>query len=120
MGLITREVTIQAGQQFLGTEFSVAPFKPGNVLRLLEVNRRMGNESKTWEIRKTSPGGGVLTIQQSVDPSTGLPAASTDTDVLANGEQFATILEPGEQIQIVTTGATDAMRAKLYLEEVQF
>ncbi len=116
MSLITREVTIQAGSQFLGTEFSVAPAKPGNILRLKELDLEMGPESKTWIVRKNTRGGLQLVLAQSLD-DTGAPAANTDTDVLIKGEDIEVILEPGDQIQIVTTGATSEMRAKIYYGE---
>ncbi len=116
MSLITREVTIQAGQQFLGTEFSVAATKPGNVLRLKELDLQMGPESKTWIVRKVTKGGLQLALARSLD-DTGAPAAATDTDVLIKGEDIEVILEPGDQVQIVTTGATSEMRAKIYYDE---
>lgn len=116
--LRTVEATIGAGNQFLGTEFKIGPMRPGNILLLYEVDLKMGSEAKTWEIRKVLKGGvDFVTLLQSIDPSTGAPAATTDSSVVGAREDVAVLLEPGDQIQIVTTSATSAMFAKLYVLE---
>jgi len=118
--LISQARTITAGQQFAGTEFSIGPADPNNALRLLEVNLRMGTESKTWRIEKRKTDGTVIVLlQQSTDP-TGVPAANTAEGVVMRGDDVEVLLLAGEQIQIKTTGATAAMRAQIYLEELTF
>lgn len=107
--------TVPAGQQFTATEFSIALDAPGNRMMLFEANLSLGSENKTWEIRKVV-GGGFVRILRSLD-SSGVPTATTDTDVIASGEDINVILEPGDQIQILTTGATSEMLAKLYIIE---
>lgn len=113
------EVDIGAGNQFLGTEFKAqAPTDPlRNFLRLKELNLEMGTESKTYRIEKRRANGDILAlIQQSTD-GMGAPAANTDESVVLKGEDIEVKLAPGEQIQIVTTGATAAMRCKIIFEE---
>lgn len=118
--LLTFEAEITAGQQFLGTEFKITPPKRDSALRLVELDLKMGVESKTFRIEKrNSAGDPVALIQQSVD-SMGAPAASTAESVILKGPDIELLFAPGDQPSITTTGATAAMRAKLYFEEVPF
>lgn len=118
--LIERTVVKTAGTQFAGTEFSVTPLTQGAVLKLRELNLQMGTESKTFRVEKRdAQGNKIALIQQSVD-GTGAPAPSTAESVVITGGEFEVLLTPGEQIQIVTTGATAGMRATAYYEEVFF
>lgn len=115
--LRTVEISITAGQQFLGTEVKVAPLRPGNALLFFEVNLKMGAEAKTWEIQKVPKGASGIILLQSVDQTTGAPTATTEQDVIGSREDVAVLLEAGDQIQIVTGAATSAMYAKLYFIE---
>lgn len=118
--LVTQERSIAAAAQFGGTEFSVASPNPNGSLKLLELDLEMGTESKTWRVVKTNSAGTVIAlIQQSTD-SMGAPAANTDESVVLIGPDVELLLERGDQIQIITTGATAAMVAKVYFEEVIF
>lgn len=110
---------ITAGQQFLGTEFR-AQSPSRKALKLQELNLAMGVESKTWRIiKRDRTGAQTALIAQSVN-SSGVPAATTDESVIVNGAEFETLLLPGEQIQIITSGASSAMRARLYFVESDF
>ena len=118
--LFTHEVIVPAGSQFTGTEFSVQPPTQRSILQLKELDLQMGTESKSFRIEKRAPDGSIRAlIQQSTDNS-GVPAVNTAESVILTGPDVEVLLEPGEQIQIVTTGATAEMRAKLYLEDVTF
>ena len=114
--ILTRNQTVSAGQQFIGTEFTISPSRPGAILRLLEVNLAMGSESKTWKIFKKTVDGLILVIAQST--VNGSFAANTVQHVLLNGDNANIVFERGDQIQIETTGASSEMKAKLYLTEV--
>ncbi len=117
---ITQVRSILAASQFVGTEFSVGPVTRGAFLRLKELDLQMGTEAKTFRIEKRSANGSLrVLIQQSVD-NAGAPATTLSESVILLGSDIEVLLEPGEQIQIVTTGATSVMTAKLYLEEVSF
>lgn len=114
------EADIAAASQFLGTEFRAqAPTDPlRKFLKLRELNLQMGTESKTYRIEKRRADGTVFgLIQQSTD-SMGVPAANTAESVILKGADIEVTLAPGEQIQIVTAGATAAMRCKIIYEEV--
>lgn len=118
--MIQTSVAKLAGTQFLGNEFKVQAAHRNGFLKLKELNLQMGTESKTFRIEKRTTGGAVIVlVQQSVD-GTGAPAPTTAESVVITGGEFEVLLAPGEQVQIVTSGATSAMSAKLYLEEVIF
>lgn len=109
----SKQASILAGSQFLGTEFSAFPpgGKAGLRLRARELYLKMGSESKTWQvIRKwTNPAGTV--ISSIVRQNTG-----TETDVVLVGTDLDLSLRAGEQIQIVTTSATAALSAQIVYE----
>lgn len=112
------EASVAALAQFLGTEFKLSPKNPNSVLLLRELNLQMGTESKTFRIEKrNAQGQAIALVQQSVD-GTGAPAASTAESVILKGEDIELMFAPGDQVAIITVGATAAMRAKLYLLEV--
>lgn len=109
------------GSNFDGTEFA-AQAKSGYRLRIREIRIKMGAEAKTWQLQKRfTPAGGtqIASIHlQSVD-ALGAPAATTATDVVINGEDAALIdLLPGEQLQLVTAGASSAQHCRITYEEV--
>jgi len=119
--LLAFEQVKEAGQQFVGNEFAVQSPNRRKVLRLKEVSLQMGTESKTYRIEKRDSQGQLLALlQQSIDPQTGAPAPTISESVVIVGTEFEVLLQPGEQIQVVSSGATAAMRARLYLEETQF
>lgn len=112
--MITSEVfTIRAGDQFLGTEFrsSVAS------KRLKEVNLELGPEEKTWSVVKKLSNGAIITLAQSIDAQ-GDPGPSSDTSVVLRGEDYEVIIHIRDSIQVISTSATSAMRAKLYFEDL--
>lgn len=115
--LVTATETVAAGSQFVGTEFAVSPSRRGVVLWLYEVDIQMGSESKTWTLQKVLKNGSIVVLQQSRDLVSGAPGATTDSSVIISGPDILTLLEPGEQIQLVTSGATSTMVCKLYLVE---
>lgn len=117
--LIKKRVDIAAASQFAGTEFRVqAPNPDKQVLRLKQALLQMGTESKTWRfVVVDTDGAQIALIQQSTD-AMGVPAANTDESVILKGEDVEVILDKGQQVQVITTGATAAMRATLYFEVV--
>ncbi len=117
----TFEVSISAGSQFLGTEFlEVNPSRPNSVMVLKEVDLAMGGENKTWDLRKTSSvTGNSFRLLRSLDPNTGLPAANSVEDVVATFDDIGSLFEAGDVFAIVTSGATNAMRAKVYFLELE-
>jgi hypothetical protein len=116
--MLVFEADIGAGSQFAGSEFRAQARTKGAWLKLKELDLQMGTESKTFRVEKRDGEGNlVILIQQSTDAS-GAPAANTDESLLLTGPDIEVLLSPSEQIQVVTSGATSAMKAKLYLEEV--
>ncbi len=100
--------------QFDGDEFSAAPSKARDrILRVREILLKMGSESKGFEIQKVFTQGGV-TVRSQIN----VGIASTATDVVITAEDANILLLAGEQIQIVTTGATSAMQARILYEEL--
>lgn len=112
---LSQEVVKTAGNNFAGTEFSI-PGRRQSLRKLLEVNLVMGNESNSWEIRKTSTKSGALplVLRQS-ESAPGVFGPNTQKGVLLSGRDAETMLEPGEEIQVFTSGGTTAMRAKVLL-----
>jgi len=111
-------ISIAEGDQFLGTEFAAAinRRKSWSNLKVVEISLNMGSELKTWEITKLTSEGVDLTLARS--NTSGVPGPTADTDVLLLGDSAATYLQYGDVIKIVTTDATSAMRAQIYLEEI--
>jgi hypothetical protein len=116
--IVTYEASVAAAAQFLGTEFKIQPKNDRSVLMLRELDLQMGTESKTFRIVKRNPSGQqVALVQQSID-NTGAPAPSTAESVVLKGDDVELLFSYGDQIQITTSGATSAMRAKLYFLEL--
>ena len=112
------EVAIEAGAQFLGTEFRVqVPGRPRSARDVRSINLHMGAEPKSWRVEKVTAGGDRHLLRQSLDAQ-GAPAANTDTDVFLYGEEAGGRLEAGEQIQVTTSGADEAMSCRQEFEEV--
>lgn len=117
--LLSFDADVAAASQFTGAEFKAQSTDPTRrALKLVELNLQMGTESKTWRVEKRRADGTVFgLIQQSTD-AMGVPAANTDESVILKGADVEVFLGPGDQIQIVTTGATAAMRCEQLFEEV--
>lgn len=109
----SKEVTIAAASQFLGTEFSAFPpgMKPNQRLRAKELYLKMGSESKTWQVVKKWRNGAGTLQTSIIRQNTG-----TETDVILTGADLDISLRAGEQVQIVTTSATAAMNAQIVYE----
>lgn len=111
---LTFSHTVQPGSQFLGTEFSIQTPNRRKGLKVVEFSLHMGTELKTFRIEKRNAQGQILALlHQSLDPSTGNPAPAIAESVVISGGDFDTYLVPGEQVQVVTSGATSGMRATL-------
>ncbi len=108
-----RTVNITGGSQFLGTEFTAAGKSPSRILKVREIVLNMGIESKGFEIQKVFTQGGV-TVKSQIN----VGIASTVTNVFITGADAEILLLSGEQIQIVTTGASSAMQARVLYEEL--
>mgnify|MGYP001558459180 CR=1 FL=1 len=105
------ERAIAAGSQFVGTEFQIhAVGLTERVLRVREIDLLMGAEAKTYTIAKRTAGGADMVIHSRV--------ASADTVVILTGDAADVLLEPNDFIRITTSGATSAMTAKIYYEQV--
>lgn len=117
--LVTAEASVLAAAQFLGTELAKVQPKNDKALFLLrELDLQMGTESKTFRVEKRNAAGQQLAlIQQSTD-SMGAPAASTAESVVLKGDDVELLFAPGDHLAIVTSGATSAMRVKLYYLEL--
>lgn len=116
--IVIYEASVPAASQFLGTEFKIQPKSDRSILMLRELDLQMGTESKTFRIvKRNAAGSQIALIQQSVD-GTGAPAPSTAESVVLKGDDVELIFGYGDQIQITTSGATAAMRAKLYFLEL--
>lgn len=113
-----RDVTIPAGSQFEGTELNVSARRNSDMLLAKEVLISFGSESKSWFLEKVDPNGNRFVIHRSVDPATGLPAATTSTSAAIWEQDLNIILERGSQIQIRTTGATAEMHLHVKYEEI--
>lgn len=106
-----------AGTNWAGTEFRVqTPSR--NALRLKELDLKMGTEAKSFRIEKVDKTGVVLALLHQSTDSVGNPAVTTAESVVITGGEYEVLLEPGDQIQITSTGMTAASRAKLYAEEL--
>jgi len=106
-----------AGTNWGGTEFRVqTPSR--NALRLKELDLKMGTEAKSFRIEKVDKTGVVLALLHQSTDSVGNPAVTTAESVVITGGEYEVLLEPGDQIQITSTGMTGASRAKLYAEEL--
>ena len=120
MTLRTVTVDIEAGSQFTGLEreFLIAAGDPRTqVLRLIELDLMMGQESKVWKIYKRDADNENIALLQQSTTDSGVPSANTDESVILIGKDIETLLAAGEKIIVETTGATGAMRARLYFRE---
>lgn len=105
------------GAQFTVSDFSVPVHSTeGGFFKVLEVDLKMGDETKSWQVVKKTAEDLQFIVAQSL--VSGVPAANDDTDVIVIGESIELYLAPGDSIQVTTTNATSLMDAKVYLEEV--
>lgn len=117
--IIQRSIKIVAGNQFVGNEFKAATSRPECVLKFVELNAWFGAGLKTYDLSKFDRDGDKLAlIQQSIDPVTGIPGVVADESLVISGEEFWTILSPGEQLQLKTSGMVEAGNATIYYAEV--
>jgi hypothetical protein len=106
-----------AGTNWIGTEFRVqSPSR--NALRLKELDLKMGTEAKAFRIEKRDRDGNPLALLHQSTDSVGNPAVTTAESVVITGAEYEVILEPGDQIQVISSGMTAASRVKLYFEEM--
>lgn len=107
------DVSIVAGQQFLGSEFHAVPSKPNHILVVRELAIKLGAEAKSIFVEKVYSVAGVAIRSQRL-----VVAASTATDVVVTGADIETLLTGSSQLQVRSTGATSAMVARIEYEEV--
>lgn len=121
-----RSFNVLAAAQALGTELSVQPSKAGLSLVVREIIAKTGVESKSIFVEKVFTQGSVAvrSILDSRAASTlidyvwkdGLFIAAAAASVLSLATP--TVLMPGEQIQIRTTGLTAAAQFRVLYEEL--
>jgi hypothetical protein len=117
--LLTFEAEVQAGNQFVGTEFFLQ-FPRRKAIKLIELNLQMGTEAKTFRVEKRNAAGqAIALIQQSVDTS-GVPGTTSAESLILSGSDLELLFEEGDRLAITTTGATSAMRSKAYFVETDF
>jgi hypothetical protein len=110
--ILSREVTLSAGIQFSGGEFVLdGPDASFHTYRFFELNFEAGSEPKGLSIVKTTEAGASVLLWSS--------PGSTATAVTLTRADFDTLISPGDSLRLVSTGATAAMRAKMYIERLE-
>jgi len=112
-----RTIDITAGQQFLGTELGTAPSKANRRLIVRELLIAKGAENANVRVVKQVTQGGGLVNYDIIAPVTSVATfVALGPTSLLPGDRV-TDLFPGEQIQIISTGATVAMHARVQYED---
>lgn len=112
------QASITAGQQFLGTEFNAQPLKANSKLIVREVLVLKGAENAQLQLSKAVAFGGTTRLLPLKAADTGTTTNGSTTQITEGTSDRVTDLLPGEQVQLVSTGATAAMFAQIQYEEV--
>lgn len=119
MSLYVVTVGVTAGNQFTTSSVDLSAAREHfgrSFVKVVEVDLLMGTEAKTWSVSKTLISGDPIVLAQSLSGSAAGP--STDSTVFINEGSLGCYLTMDEGIDIVTTSATSAMEARIWLQEV--